>query len=54
METNWIILTIVLVCAVALIAYLIIKDQKDKKEVTKTLNDETDIESESESQKEKE
>jgi hypothetical protein len=54
MKTNWIILTIVFVCVITLIIYLVIKDQKDKKEVTTSLNNETDIESESEQDKEPE
>ena len=43
METNWIILIIVLVCAVALILYLIKRNMKDKEDVVKFMN-ETEIE----------
>ena len=43
MEINWIIFAVVLVCAIALILYLIIRNQKDKEEVIKFLN-ETEIE----------
>jgi len=45
METNWIILIIVLVCAAALIVYLIIRNMKDKEEVVKFMNEtETEME----------
>ena len=54
METNWIILTIVLVCVILLIIYLVIRDQKDKNEVTASMNNEDDIESELETEKDKE
>jgi len=54
MEINWIIITIVVVLVIALIVYLIVRDQKDKKEVTNTLNEETDAESESVTDKEAE
>jgi len=52
METNWIIISIVVVLAMALIIYLVVRDQKDKKDMTKTLNNETDAEDEIESDKE--
>ncbi|MFE3867824.1 hypothetical protein ACFX5E_07010 [Flavobacterium sp. LS2P90] len=48
MEINWVIITVVLVCAIALILYLIKKNQKDKKEVTKFFNRDTSIRKESE------
>lgn len=38
MEIKWIIITIVLVCVIALTLYLIKRDQKDKKEMIKSLN----------------
>ena len=44
METNWIILAIVLVFVIGLILFLIRRDQKDKKDVTTTLDADTDIE----------
>ena len=43
METNWIILIVVLVCAVAIILYLIKRNMKDKEDVVKFMN-ETEIE----------
>ena len=43
MEIKWFIIAVVLVSAVSLILYLIIRNQKDKEEVIKFLN-ETEIE----------
>ena len=44
MVTNWFILSIVLVFVIGLILFLIRRDQKDKKDVTSTLDTDTDIE----------
>lgn len=46
METKWIILVVILVCALALIIYLIIQNLKDKKDVTEFLNDEHKVDDE--------
>lgn len=54
METNWIILAIVLVAAIALIVYLIVRNQKDKEEVIKSFNAETNTEDDSEQLQDKE
>ncbi len=54
MEMNWIIITVVLVCAIALILYLVKKNQKDKKDVTKFFNTDTKIRKESELDEEEE
>lgn len=54
MEINWIIIAVVLVCAIALILYLIKKNQKDKKDVTKFFNSDTTIRKESELDEEEE
>jgi beta-lactam-binding protein with PASTA domain len=43
METNWIILIIVLVCSIILIIYLIKRNMKDQEDVVKFMN-ETEIE----------
>ncbi|MBP6180997.1 hypothetical protein [Flavobacterium sp.] len=51
---NWIIITVVLVCAIALILYLVKKNQKDKKDVTKFFNTDTKIRKESELDEEEE
>jgi uncharacterized membrane protein len=48
MEVEWIIIAVVLVCVVVLILYLIKKNQKDKKDVTKFFNADTKIKRESE------
>lgn len=50
METKWIIVAIVLICVIAFIVYLIVRNQKDKNEVIKYLN-ETEIENEPETKK---
>ena len=44
METNWIILAAVLVGALALIIYLIVRNKKDEEEVMKSFNAEDNIE----------
>lgn len=41
METNWIIILGVIIIAVALIVYLILKNRKDEKEVTEFFNKES-------------
>jgi preprotein translocase subunit YajC len=51
METNWIILALILICAIALIIFLVIRNQKDKQEVIKSLNAQDDIEHETEPDK---
>jgi FtsZ-interacting cell division protein ZipA len=48
MEINWLIIAVVLVGLIALILYLIKKNQKDKKDVTKFFNTDTTIRKESE------
>ena len=42
MEIKWIIVAVVLVCAIALVLYLIKRNQKDKEELIRFLN-ETEI-----------
>jgi len=44
MGTNWIIILIVLLIVIGLILFLIRRDQKDKEDVTSTLETDTDIE----------
>ena len=44
MGTNWIIILFVLLIVIGLILFLIRRDQKDKKDVTSTLDADTDIE----------
>jgi preprotein translocase subunit YajC len=52
METNWFIIALVLVLLVALVIYLILRNQKDEEEVTESIN-ETDIDDEEDSIREK-
>ncbi|MFV5693175.1 hypothetical protein ACM55K_14215 [Flavobacterium sp. LT1R49] len=54
MEINWVIIAVILVGAIALILYLIKKNQIDKKEVTKFFNTDTTIRKESELDEEEE
>lgn len=51
METNWIILAAVLVGAIALVIYLIVRNKKDEEEVIKSFNAEDNIENEAEERK---
>ncbi|SEF97277.1 hypothetical protein [Flavobacterium urumqiense] len=48
MEINWFIVAVFLVGAIVLLLYLIKKNQKDKKDVTKFFNMDTTIRKESE------
>ena len=48
MEINWIIIAIAGVCVIIIVAFLIWKNEKDKKELTKFLNNEYKKEDESE------
>jgi hypothetical protein len=48
MEINWFIIAVVLVGVLAIILYLIKKNQNDKKDVTKFFNTDTTIRKESE------
>jgi len=43
MEPNWTLITTVIVGAVLLIAYLIWRNQKDKKDLTKKIIDEDEL-----------
>lgn len=54
METNWIALIVVLACAIALIVFLILRNQKDKEEVIKSFNAENNIENDLETEKDME
>ncbi len=51
METNWIILAAVLVGAIALVIYLIVRNNKDEKEVIESFNAEDDLENEAKERK---
>lgn len=54
MEVNWTVLGIIAFCAIILIVYLIRKNLKDKKEVTKFFNEEIKTEKEFELDKDDE
>ena len=43
METNWIIIGIVVILGLALIILMILKDQKEKRKLVKKINEEADI-----------
>jgi len=43
METNWIVIALIFVLAIALILFMIIRNQKDKNDVISNLNDQEDI-----------
>lgn len=43
METNWIILALVLIAGIVLIVFLIIRNQKDKRDVINSMNAEDDL-----------
>jgi preprotein translocase subunit YajC len=48
METNWIILSAILVAAIGLVVFLIVRNQKDKEEVIKSFNADDSTENETE------
>ena len=52
METNWIIIGIVVILGLALIILMILKDQKEKRKLVKKINEEADIVIENERNKE--
>lgn len=43
METNWILITIVIIAVISLIIFLIRRNQEDKKDLTRTLIDEEEV-----------
>ena len=52
METNWIIIGIVVILGLALIILMTLKDQKEKRKLVKKINEEADIVIENERNKE--
>ena len=52
METNWIIIGIVVILGLAIIILMILKDQKEKRKLVKKINEEADIVIENERNKE--
>jgi preprotein translocase subunit YajC len=51
METNWIILALIFICAIVLILFLVIRNQKDKNDVISSLNAQEDLQDDSEREK---
>lgn len=51
MGTNWIILALALICIVVLIVFLIIRNQKDKQDVIKSMNAQDELSEDSEREK---
>jgi uncharacterized membrane protein len=51
MEKNWIILALIFVCAIALIIFLIIRNQKDKNDVISAWNAQEDFKEDSDQKK---
>ena len=51
METNWIIIALVFICAIALIIFLVIRNQKDKDDVIESLNDSENIDNVTENER---
>ena len=51
METNWIILTLIFVCAIGLIFFLVKRNRKDKQDVIESLNAQDDLECDIEREK---
>jgi len=54
METNWILIAFVLIFTIGLILFLIIRNQKDKKEVIESLNAQDDLDCETDRDKDSE
>ncbi len=53
METNWILLGIVVIAALILVGYLIMRNLEDKEDLTKMMNEEDRIKEEAESDDDK-
>jgi len=54
METNWILIALVLVCSIGLILFLIFRNQKDKEKVIDSQNAQNELDYESERDKDSE
>jgi len=54
METNWILIALVLVCSIGLILFLIFRNQKDKEKVIDSQNAQDELDYESERDKDSE
>jgi len=54
METNWMLITLVLVCAIGLILFLILRNKKDKEDVVDSINARDDLDDEIDREKDSE
>jgi len=54
METNWILIALVLVCSIGLILFLIFRNQKDKEKVIDSQNAQDELDYEAEREKDSE
>ena len=54
METNWMLITLVLVCVIGLILFLILRNRKDKEDVVDSLNARDDLDDDIDREKDSE
>ena len=54
METNWILIALVLVCAIGLILFLILRNKKDKEDVVDSINARDELDDEIDREKDSE
>jgi len=54
METNWILIALVLVCSIGLILFLILRNKKDKDDVVDSLNASDELDSDIDREKDSE
>ncbi len=54
MDANWTIITIVAICGLILIVLVVLKDQKAKRELIKSINEEADSKTTQDREKEAE
>jgi len=54
METNWMLIVLVLVCVIGLILFLILRNKKDKEEVVDSINARDDLDDDIDREKDSE
>jgi len=54
METNWMLITLVLVCVIGLILFLILRNRKDKEDVVDSINARDDLDDDIDREKDSE
>jgi len=54
METNWIVIVLVLVCVIGLILFLILRNRKDKEDVVDSINARDDLDDDIDREKDSE